>query len=69
MQRGTADLINFIQKEDRVGDATLGHTLNDTTRHRADIGTSMASNFGFIGDAAQRRFEEFAVQSAGDGLS
>ncbi len=52
MQGGAANLIDFVQKEDWVGDAALGHTLDDTTRHGTDIGTSMASDFGFIGDAA-----------------
>ena len=63
-----ADLVDFVQHEDRVVGAGLFHALNDAAGERADIGASMAADLGFITDAAETDADKFAAEGAGDRL-
>src|SRR5580658_1069459 len=59
--------IDFVQDEDWVHGAGLFHHLNDLTGQRANIGTPMATNFGFIANAAEGYADEFATGGMSDG--
>ena len=43
--------------------------MQHLARHRADVGTAVAADLGFVAHAAQRHAHELAVRRAGDGLA
>ncbi|MNJ37533.1 hypothetical protein D3C77_323530 [compost metagenome] len=63
-----AHLVDFVEQEQRVAYAHLGHLLNQTTRHRTDVGTTMATNLGLITHTAQGHAHELAIGGAGNRL-
>ena len=48
-----AHLVDFVEKEQRISHTNLRHVLQDFTRHRPDVRTSVAANLGFVPHAAQ----------------
>ena len=56
----SAHFVNFIHHEDRIVAAALLQPLQDATRHGTNVSASVASNFGFITDSAQRNTNELA---------
>ena len=43
-----AHFVDFIQQDQRIAGLCLFQSLNDLTRHRADIGTTVTTNFAFV---------------------
>ena len=60
-----ADLVQFIEQNDRVAAFDAAQRLNDSSRHRADIGPPMAADFRLVPHAAQRDARELAAQRVG----
>ncbi|MCY1404163.1 hypothetical protein D9M71_193650 [compost metagenome] len=63
-----AHLVDFVEQEQRVAHANLGHFLNQTTGHRTDVGTAVAANLGFVTHATEGHAHELAVGGTGDRL-
>ena len=61
-------LVDFVEEEDRVLDAGLFHTGQDTARQGTDVSPAMAADFSFIADAAQGYADVLAVHGPGDGF-
>src|SRR5438093_1974635 len=51
---GNAQLVDFVEEEDRVLGARLLHPLEDAAGHRPDIGAPVAANVGLVPGAAER---------------
>ena len=62
----SSHLVDFIKQEHGVHATTRLHTVNNTARHRADIGTAMAADFGLVTHAAQRYARKFALNRLGN---
>ena len=58
--------INLVQQEYRVHAAAGLHTVNNTARHRTDIGTAMTADFRFITHTAQRNAGKFTLNRLGN---
>ena len=46
-------LVDFVQQEQRIVHARLGHVLHDLAGHRADVRAAVAPDFGLVTHAAQ----------------
>ena len=64
-----AHLVDFVEQEQRIAHADLGHVLQDLARHRADVGAAVAADLGLVAHAAQRHAHELAVGRARDRLA
>ena len=64
-----ADLVDFVEHDDRVGRADLLQRLHELARHRADVGAAMALDLGFVAHAADREAIELAPQRVGNGFA
>ena len=56
-----AHLVDLIQQKQWVNHCSLGHFLHDFAGHRADVGTSVATYFGFVTNAAEGHADELTV--------
>ncbi|VTQ30320.1 Uncharacterised protein [Pseudomonas aeruginosa] len=63
-----AHLVDFVEEEQRVAHADLGHLLDQAARHGADIGTTVTADLGLVTHAAERHAHELAIGGAGDGF-
>ncbi len=63
-----AHLVDLVEQEQRVAHTDLGHLLNQSPWHRADVGTPMTTNFGFITYTAQGHAHELAVRGTSNRL-
>ncbi len=63
------ELVDFIEHQNRIAPAGLAHRLHDVPGQRADVGASMAANFGFIVHAAQAHAAEFKADGFGNALT
>ena len=61
-----AHLVDFIEQEQRVAHANLGHLLNQSSRHRTDVGPPVPTNFRFVTHTTQGHAHELAVGGIGD---
>ena len=61
----TADLINLIQKHQRIGYTCLTQSVYQTSRHGPNVGLSVAADFRFIMDAAQADAHILFIQGSG----
>ena len=61
-----AELVDFVQHEDRVDGAGAFHGLQHAARQGADVGAAMAADFGLVADAAQADAHKPATQGARD---
>ena len=57
-----AQLIDFIQQNDRVHAPGFLHGMNHPPLHRADVSTAMAADFRLVAHAAQRHPHKLAVE-------
>ena len=64
-----AQLVDFVEDEERVGGARLLQVLDDPARHGADVGLAVAPDFGFIPHAAEGHADILPAQRLGDGLA
>src|SRR5437867_7060685 len=64
-----AYLVHFVHHEDRVVGAGLFDPLEDASGQCADIGATVASDFGLIADSTQADAYEFAPQRPGNRLA
>ena len=60
-----ADLVQFIQQDDRVAGLDAAQGLNDAAGQRADIGAAVAANLGFVAQAAEGDAGELAAERVG----
>ena len=60
------DLVDFVQKEERIFHAHLGHGLDDLARHRTDVSTAVTADVARILHAAQSHAHVLAARGAGD---
>jgi len=60
-------LVDLVQQEHRIGRSRRLHTLDDASRHGADISSAVAADFRLVPHAAQRDADELAAQRPGDG--
>ena len=63
-----ADLVDLIQKHQRISHARLPDALSDPSRHGAHISLSMAADLCLVMNAAQRNADIFFIQRSGNGL-
>ena len=64
-----AHLVDFIKQEQWIFHTRFRHVLQDFARHRADIGTAVASDFAFITHAAQRHTHILSACGFGNRLT
>ena len=64
-----AELVDFIQHEDRISTAGLSNPLNNIARQRADVGAPVAANIRLVMDAAETLAHELAIHRPSDALS
>ncbi len=64
---GSTDLVDLVEHDHRIGHAAFLDRLNELARHGADIGTSVALDFGLVAHAAEGETVEFSSQGIGDG--
>ncbi len=62
-----ADLVDFVEHDDRVGHPGLLDGLDELAGHGADVGAAVALDFGLVAHAAQAEAVELAAQRLGDG--
>ncbi|MNM70670.1 hypothetical protein D3C81_823070 [compost metagenome] len=63
-----AHLVDLVEQEQRVTHAHLGHLLDQATRHRADVGATVATNLGLVTHATEGHAHELAVGGGSDRL-
>ena len=61
--------VDFIKQEQRVFNAHFGHFLDQFTRHRADVSTTVTADFRFVTHAAQRHTNVFTSGRLSNGLT
>ena len=66
---GSADLVDFVQHDNRVGRLGILERLDELAGHRADVGAPVTLDLGLVAHAAERKAEELAAQRAGDGTA
>ena len=64
-----AQLVDLVEKEDRVHRSGLLESAGDTTGHGPDVGAAVAADLGLVADAAQRDASELAPERAGHRLA
>jgi hypothetical protein len=64
-----ADLVDFVEHDDRVGRPHFLQRLHELARHGADVGAAMAFDLGLVAHAADREAVELAPQRLGDRLA
>ena len=63
-----AQLVDFVEQEDRVLGAGLLHSLDDPARHGADVGTAVPADVRFVSRAAQGDADVLPSHRSGDRL-
>src|SRR5258708_3333779 len=61
-----AKLINLVQHHHRVIYPSAPHRLNDSTRHRTDVGAAMTAQFRFVSDPTKAKAFEVAAERSCD---
>lgn len=46
-------LVDLVEQDDRVLDSALAQSCDNFAGHRADVGSTVASNLGFVANAAE----------------
>src|SRR5438034_1018145 len=64
-----ADLVDLIEHENRVPRTCTPQSLNDSTRHRANVRAAMTADLCFIAHAAETDPHKFAAQRIGNRLA
>ena len=60
-----ADLVQFVEQNDRVAAFDAAQRLDDASGHRADVGAAVTANFRLVAHAAERDARELAAQRIG----
>ena len=63
------DFVNFIEDEDGVAESGFLDVLDDAAGHGADVGAAVASDFGFVVEAAECHADILAVHGRGDAFA
>ncbi len=63
-----ADLVDLVDHHDGVASSRVAQRAYDRARHRADVGTPMAADLGFVADAADREAHELTAHRTRDRL-
>ena len=64
-----ADFVDFVDHHHRIFGPGIADRADDRARHRADVRTAMAANFGLVAYAADREAHEFASHRPRDRLA
>ena len=64
-----ADLVDFIEHEDRIARAAAAQLLNDAARHGADVRAPMTADLCFVAHPAETNPHKFAAERVGDRLA
>ena len=64
-----AQLVDFVEHEDRIVGLRAANALDDLSRQGADVGAAMSADFGLVVHAAQRHAHELAAQRPRDGFA
>ena len=64
-----ADLVHFVQHEDRVVRAGLPEALEDSAREGADIGPAVAADLRFVVNPSERGADEVSPHGPGNGAA
>src|SRR5690606_9791663 len=64
-----AHLVYFIEQEQRIAHADFRQFLDHLARQRADVGTTVTTDFRFVTHAAERHAHELAVGRLGNRLA
>ena len=57
-----AHFVDFIQQDQRITGLCLFQSLNDLTRHRTNIGTTVTTNFAFVAHTTKRDTDKLATR-------
>src|SRR5215471_3450843 len=63
------NFVDLVEHKNRVACAAATQFLNDSSRHRADIGAAMTANLSFITHSAETDPHKFAAEGIGDRLT
>lgn len=66
--RVSSQLVDLIEQEYRIIGLDFDERLDQCSRHRANISSSVAPNFGFISYASESNFIELSIEGLSDGL-
>ena len=64
-----AELVDFVEHDDRVARAAAAQFLDEPAGHRSDVGAAMPANLRFVAHAAEAHARELAAKRVGDGLA
>src|SRR3954451_21255899 len=64
-----AQLIDFVQQDERIGCLRLLYRLDDLAGYGADIGAPVSADFRFVAYAAEAHADELAACRARDRLA
>src|SRR5690606_22350986 len=62
----SSQLVDFVQHNHRVDGLDTAQGLDETARHRTDVGAPEAANFGLVAHATQTHADKFAAHRAGN---
>ena len=62
----TAKLVDLVEQDHGIDRFRAPHGLNHTAGQRADIGSTMPADFGFITHTAKRHADKLASEGVGD---
>ena len=63
-----AQLVDFVEHEERVTGAAALDLLDDAAGHGADVGAAVAADLGLVAHPTEGHAYELAAEGAGDGL-
>src|SRR5690606_5202241 len=64
-----AELIDFVEQNDRIRRSGAFHKLDDLSRQSSDIRSAVAAYLGFVVNAAERKPDEFSARRLCDRFS
>ena len=64
-----AELVDLVEEDHRVHGAGVAQGAHEASRHRADVGATVAADLGLVADAAERHAHELAAEGVRDRLA
>ena len=61
-----AELVDFVEHDHRIHRARVAQGTHEPAWQRADVGSAMTADFGFVPDAAERHSDELPAGCPGD---
>ena len=63
-----SELVDLVQNKDRVARSGTSNRLNDSSRHRANVGPAVSANLGLVSHPAERHSGQLSTKCVGDRL-